>query len=57
MNAIRCGRCIAGEHDQCVVSIRMGAPKSLYTWHCDCGCQSTSGRKPVTGLKLDDWLR
>ena len=57
MNAIRCGKCISGEHEQCVVSIRMGAPKSLYTWRCDCGCQAVPGRRPVNGFRPDDGLR
>jgi len=44
MTAVRCGRCIAGEHSQCVVSITMGTPRALYKWHCECACQAVDSR-------------
>jgi hypothetical protein len=40
VNPIRCGRCIAEDHAQCVGRITMGTPKAAYTWHCDCVCQT-----------------
>jgi len=38
VSGIRCGRCLAQDHDGCIGSIRMGPAKATYVWHCDCGC-------------------
>lgn len=42
MSTIRCGRCIAQDHAECVGSIRMGPLKAAYTWRCDCPCQANA---------------
>lgn len=47
MTGLRCGRCIAGEHGECVESLTMGPPRHLYVWRCGCDCR-TAG-PPGTG--------
>jgi hypothetical protein len=49
VNPIRCGRCIAEDHAQCVGRITMGTPKATYTWHCDCLCHAEPGRRDAVG--------
>jgi len=36
---VRCGWCIANNHDRCVVGIEMGRAPTSYMWHCRCACQ------------------
>jgi hypothetical protein len=42
----RCGRCIAGDHEHCVVMVEMAAhrerrnqPSVPYLWRCGCWCR------------------
>ena len=46
----RCGRCIAGDHDHCIVVLKMGTSREVghrkastsYLWRCGCWCRSTA---------------
>lgn len=40
MDGIRCGRCVAGAHEECVVTIQMGKLTAGYTWTCRCPCRT-----------------
>ena len=46
----RCGWCIAGDHEHCVVVIEMGThrerrnqPPVSYLWRCGCWCRDPDG--------------
>jgi hypothetical protein len=45
----RCGWCIAGDHEHCVVVIEMGhrgrrnQPSVSYMWRCGCWCRGPDG--------------
>jgi hypothetical protein len=46
----RCGWCIAGDHEHCVVVVEMAAhrerrnqPSVSYLWRCGCWCRDPDG--------------
>jgi hypothetical protein len=45
----RCGWCIAGDHEHCVVVVEMGhrerrnQPSVSYMWRCGCWCRGPDG--------------